>query len=74
MNYTSTPFKTINNMVAKGISGQVNFDDTDVNFKTTSTYLNNLPVNIDGTCNLKGDLSVNVKGDGQNSKDLLNII
>lgn len=73
-NNGSASFKTINNMVAKGISGQVNFDDTDVNFKTTSTYLNNLPVNIDGTCNLKGDLSVNVKGDGQNSKDLLNII
>lgn len=67
-------FITINNMVVKNISGQVNFDDEAVKFKTSSAYLNNLPVNIDGNCNLKGDLSVNVKGDNQNSKDLLHII
>ena len=67
-------FKTINNMTAKRIGGIVKFDDTDVTFKTDSTYLNNLPVDIDGTCNLSGDMSVNVKGNGQNSKDLLKII
>ncbi len=67
-------FITINNMTVKNISGQVNFDDDSVKFKTNSAYLNNLPVNIDGNCNLKGDLSVNVKGNNQNSKDLLHII
>lgn len=67
-------FITINNMVAKKIAGSVNFDNEIVTFKTTSTYLNNLPVDIDGNCTLSGDLSVNVKGEGQNSKDLLKII
>ena len=67
-------FITINNMVVKKIDGSVNLDDTIVTFKTTSSYLNNIPVNIDGNCNLSGDLSVNVKSDGQNSKDLLHII
>lgn len=67
-------FITINNMVAKNIAGRVKFDDENVTFKTSSAYLNNLPVNIDGTCTMDGDLSVNVKGDGQNSKDLLKII
>ena len=69
-----TSFITINNMVAKKVSGSVNFDDQIVTFKTTSTYLNNLPVNIDGNCTLSGDMSVNVRGNGQNSKDLLKII
>lgn len=67
-------FITINNMVAKNINGWVKFDGDNVTFKTTSTKLNNLPVEIDGTCSMKGNLSVNVKGDGQNSENLLKII
>ena len=67
-------FITINNMVAKNISGWVKFDGDKVTFKTDTTTLNNLPVDIDGTCMMSGDLSVNVKGDNQNSEDLLKII
>ncbi len=67
-------FITINNMVAKNIAGNVKFNDEHVTFKTSSAYLNNLLVNIDGNCSMAGDLSVNVKGDGQNSADLLKIV
>ena len=67
-------FLTINNMVGKDISGQVNFSGDNVAFKTSSLTLNGLPVNVDGNCTMKGNLSVNVQGDGQDSKDLLKII
>jgi len=67
-------FITINNMVVKNISGQVDFNDENVKFKTSSAYLNNLPVDIEGNCNLKGDLTVDVRGNNQNSKDLFKII
>ncbi|MBR6098420.1 hypothetical protein IKP85_01590 [bacterium] len=67
-------FITINNMVAHNIGGWVKFNGDDVTFKTTSLTLNNLPVDVNGKCTMKGDLSVDVKGDGQNSADLLKII
>ena len=67
-------FITINNMVAHNIGGWVKFNGDNVTFKTTSMTLNNLPVDVNGKCTMKGDLSVDVKGDGQNSADLLKII
>lgn len=67
-------FININNMVAHNVTGWVKFNGDDVTFKTTSLKLNNLPVNVDGRCTMKGDLSVDVKGDGQNSADLLKIV
>jgi len=67
-------FITINNMLAKNIAGWVKFDGDDVTFKTTSLTLNNLPVNVNGKCTLKGDLTVDIQGDNQNSADLLKIV
>lgn len=67
-------FITINNMVAKNISGWVKFKGDDVDFKTTSLTLNGLGVDVVGNCTMKGDLSVNVRGDGQDSNNLLKII
>ena len=67
-------FTTINNMTVKRLNGAVNFNDSMVKFNSTSAYLYDLPVFIDGTCNLKGDLSVNVRADGQNTANLLKII
>lgn len=67
-------FIEINNMVAKNVAGWVKFDGDDVDFKTTSLNLNGLPVDVNGKCTMKGDLSVDVKGDGQNSQDLLKIV
>lgn len=67
-------FITINNMVAHNLGGWVKFNGDDVTFKTTSATLNNLPFEVEGSSTLKGDVTVNVKGEGQNSADLLKII
>ena len=67
-------FITINNMVAKNIAGWVKFNGEDVTFKTTSLTLNNLPVDVNGKCSMRGDVTVDIKGDNQNSADLLKIV
>ena len=67
-------FITINNMVVKKLKGAVNFNNDKIDFYSDTAYLYDLPFFINGNCTLKGDLSVDVKADGQNSANLLKII
>ena len=67
-------FIKINNMDVKNISGWVKLNDEDVTFKANSAYLNGLPVDISGNCDLRGNMSVDVVADGQNSTNLFKII
>ncbi len=73
-NNASASFIKINNMDVKKITGWVKLNDEDVTFKTTSSYLNGLPVDISGECDLQGNMSVDVIAEGQDSSNLFKII
>lgn len=67
-------FNEIHNLVLNNGSGEVNFDDTKVTFKTHNAQINGLPVEIKGDCILLGALNVYVTAKNQNIKKLINTI
>lgn len=49
-------FNDIHNLEIKNLEGKLTFDDRDSKFKTTKASLNGVPVSVEGTCSLLGNL------------------
>lgn len=64
-------FTDMPNLVIKNGSGDLKFLDTTTYFKTASAVLNNLPINIEGSCTLQGVFNFFTNTKGQNLNKLL---
>lgn len=71
---TTASFLDIHNMVLKNGSGKLLFSDQNTKFETNTAFLNNEPVNVTGTCTLKGVLNFNIKAKQQDLKNLIKTI
>lgn len=67
-------FNDVHNLVLHNASGNVNFNDTKVTFKTTSGTINGRPVEIKGDCVVLGKMNVYVTSKGQNIPALIKTI
>lgn len=67
-------FNDIHNLVIKNLDAKLTFDDRNTTFKTAKGTLNGLPVTVDGTCSLLGNLDFTAVTKGQNSADLIHTI
>lgn len=67
-------FNDIHNLVIKNLDAKLTFDDRNTTFKTIKGTLNGLPVSVDGTCTLLGNLDYVAVTKGQNSSDLIHVI
>ncbi len=67
-------FNQIHNLVLTNGSGEVIFDDTNINFKTYTGLINGQKTEIDGTSTVLGKLNVNAKTQNQNITDILKVI
>lgn len=58
----------------KNLSGKVNFNGKNLNFKTHGSYIDNDLINISGTANLFGDFDINLGSDAIKTQTLINIL
>ncbi len=71
---TTASFLDIHNLVLKNGSGKLVFNDENTRFDTSYATLNGKPVEVTGTCTLKGVLNFNVKAEQQDLGDILKVI
>lgn len=71
---TTAEFLEIHNMVLKNGSGKLVFSDQDTKFDTDTAELNGKPVNVSGTCTLKGVLNFDIIAKQQDLGNMLKII
>ena len=57
---TSASFLDIKNMTLTKGQGKLLFDDQKTFFKTQKAFLNNKPIDVEGTCTLKGLLDFKI--------------
>ena len=69
-----TFFNEIPNMVLTKAKATLDFDDENAVFKTQEGLVNNIPIDIQGTCNLAGRFDFNVKSQNQDIDYLYNAI
>lgn len=76
MNFINTDasFIDIHNLTINGINAQLTFDDRLATFKTSKAFLHGLPVSVEGTSTLSGDMDFTAVTKGQNSEKLLTVI
>ena len=67
-------FNDIHNLEIKNLDGKLTFNDQDSLFKTTKAYLNGIPISVEGTCSLLGNLDFTAIAKGQNSSALMKTI
>lgn len=67
-------FNDINNLEMKNAAGIINFDNTDINFKTTNATINGKSAQVHGDCDVKGNMNVFASTSGQNISDILKVI
>lgn len=67
-------FIDIHNITINGINAKLTFDDRLAAFKTSKALLHGLPVSIEGTSTLSGDMDFTAITKGQNSEKLLTVI
>ena len=67
-------FNDIHNLEIKNLEGKLTFDDRDSKFKTNKASLNGVPVSVEGTCSLLGNLDFTAVTKGQNSAALIKTI
>lgn len=71
---TSASFLDIKNMTLTKGQGKLLFDDQKTFFKTQKAFLNNKPIDVEGTCTLKGLLDFKISAKNQDLGNLLKII
>lgn len=67
-------FNEIKNFVLHNADAVLNFDDENASFTLEKGFVNNKPININGTCNLAGKFDFNVTGEKQDINYLYNSI
>lgn len=71
---TSAAFNDIHNLTIKGITAKLTIEDRLAKFKTTKASLYGMPISVEGTSSLSGDMDFTGKTKGQNSENLLHVI
>ena len=67
-------FNDIKNLVAHNVNGQILFDDQNATFDLINATVDNRPVAIKGSTNLKGDLDIKINSKQQDLSKILTII
>ena len=67
-------FNDIHNLEMKNASGIINFNNTDIDFKTTNATINGKNAKVYGICNVKGDMNVFGLTNNQKIPDILKVI
>ncbi len=67
-------FNDIHNLVLYNGSGEINFNNTEIPFKTYTATINGRPAEVYGKCNVMGDLNVFAKTTGQKIPDMIKVI
>ena len=70
----TTFFDDIPNLILTNADSTLIFDDVNTKFSLQEGLVNGKNINIDGTCNLKGDFNFNAKMPAQTSEFLLNVL
>ncbi len=71
---TSAAFNDIHNLTIKGITAKLTIEDRLATFKTSKANLYGMPISVEGTSSLSGDMDFTGKTKGQNSENLLKVI
>lgn len=64
-------FNYINNLVIHNANGKLTFEDQNTQFYSNKAIINNKPVDIEGTCDLKGNLDFKISTKQQDLSKLL---
>ncbi|MBP3820195.1 hypothetical protein J6G99_00955 [bacterium] len=67
-------FNQIHNLELNNASGIINFNNTEIPFKTLSGTINGKPTKIYGDCDVKGNLNVFAQTEGQEIPKILKVI
>lgn len=67
-------FNDIHNLTLKGINAKLTFDDRLAAFKTSKAALYGLPVTVEGTSSLSGDMDFTAATKNQKTENLLKVI
>lgn len=67
-------FNNINNLTLHNASGEINFNNTEIPFKTNSGTINGQDTKIYGKCNVMGDMNVFAQTNNQKIPDIIKVV